>query len=405
MKKNLLMIGLALGITAGSLNAQDCSGDRYYLPIFDNVEEVLDVQYGSALKQDGATPIDLFLDVYMPEGDTDTDRPLILLAHGGSFVVGDKTDLAAQCEALAKLGYVAATMQYRLLEVSGSVLMDLEGSFKKEVVRAVHDMRAAVRYFRKSVDEGNPYGINPDLIVVGGYSAGAILANHATYLDTDAKVPADLVDYFESQGGMAGESGNPGYDHTPQAVLSWCGAILDTNLMEPGMQPYFGMHNLGDQVVPNLEGTPNIGLNVPVTLQGDSLMYTRALNIDLPAFYKSYPGDEHCDFPAESSVHAIDFLHEQICVQNLSVEKNDKTVLFSVYPNPAYNEFYLDIPSNDWDWTVSVTNTLGQTVHTDVINSHENRITIDASAFDSGVYVVNIISKDGKRATKRLVVN
>lgn len=403
MKKHLFLFGLTLGLFSINANAQDCTGGRYAEPIFTSVEKQLDIKYGNNLKQDGATPQDLFLDIYMPAGDVDTERPLILLAHGGSFIGGAKEDLAAQCEAFAKLGYVAVSMQYRLLSIDASVFVDIPGSFKKEVVRSIHDMKAAVRFFRKSAENGNPYGINPDIIIVGGFSAGAILANHATYIQRDDQIPADLVAYYQAQGGLEGNSGNPGYNSTPQMVLSWCGAILDTNMMETGMQPYFGMHTLGDQVVPNLEGEPNIGLPVPVTLQGDSLMYQRALNVGITSFYKSYPGSEHCQFPAESAQYVVDFVHEQVCVQNLSLE-NTKQILFSVYPNPAQESFFVDVPANEWEWNVSIVNMLGQTIHSDAMSSSVNRIEINSSIFDSGVYMVRLTSKDGKESVKKIII-
>ena len=32
------------------------------------------------------------MDVYVPDGDTYTNRPLIVFCHGGSFMNGDKED-------------------------------------------------------------------------------------------------------------------------------------------------------------------------------------------------------------------------------------------------------------------------------------------------------------------------
>src|SRR5690625_1911137 len=272
MKKHLLLIGLTFGLFFTSTQAQDCTNGRYLVPAF-TVEKIADVEYGSNFGQDGTTVENLKLDIYLPENDVDTERPVILLAHGGSFIGGNKSDLETQCTFLASLGYVTVSMQYRLINnlLDPVLIADIGLGFKKEVVRAVHDMRAAIRFLRKSFeDEGNPYGIDPDIIIVGGYSAGAILANHVAYLDDENKIPTELVDYFNDQGGLEGNTGNPGYNSTPQMVLSMCGAILDTNWIETGSQPFFGMHNTDDPTVPNLEGQPDIGIQIPVTLQGDS---------------------------------------------------------------------------------------------------------------------------------------
>ncbi|MBX2949108.1 MAG: T9SS type A sorting domain-containing protein [Crocinitomicaceae bacterium] len=404
MKKLILFIGLATAWGNVAV-AQDCTGNRYHQPIFTNTVAVPNVQYGSNLAQDETTPVNLFLDIYYPDGDTDTDRPLVLLAHGGSFIGGNKTDLATQCQALAKMGYVAATMQYRLLSISPAVISNPGLEFQKEVVRAVHDMRAAIRFFRKSVaEDGNPYGINPDIIIVGGFSAGAILANHTTYFDAESKIPTDLIAYVAAQGGMEGNSGNSGFNSVPQMALSWCGAIADTTWIEAGDQPYVGVHNLDDNVVPNLSGQPNIGVSIPVTLYGDSLMYIRTLNVGVNSDYMSVPGNGHCDFPANSGEFVTNFMYDQLCVQGLSLASHPETVLFSIYPNPAAESFYIDIPANEWEWSVSVVNMLGQVIATEQITSGENRIQVRSSAFQPGIYLVKLNAPDGKEAMKKVVI-
>ena len=44
------------------------------------------------------------MDVYTPDGDTFTQRPLIIFAHGGVFIGGDKNNfmMVELCEAFAK---------------------------------------------------------------------------------------------------------------------------------------------------------------------------------------------------------------------------------------------------------------------------------------------------------------
>lgn len=405
MKRFLLAFSalFALQVSAQT-TALDCAGNRYHQAIFTTSTKTANVQYGTNFKQDGTTPENLLLDVYTPDGDADTDRPLILLAHGGSFIGGSKADVEAQCRILASMGYVAVSMDYRLLSLNAQVFLNKEIEFQYEVIRAIHDMRAAIRFFRKSAANGNPYGINENLIIVGGFSAGAIMADHVAYLNKVSEIPTHLVTYMNAQGGLEGNSGNAGFSSVPQLVLSWCGAIMDTTWMSAGDQPYAGMHNLSDPVVPNLSGYPNPGFEIQVTLQGDSLMYKRALNQGIESVYKSYPGNQHCDFPAGSDQLFIDFLHNQLCVQGLAIANNPKSVLFSVYPNPAEEAFFIDIPSNEWEWTVSITNMLGQTIYTETIADNQNRISVNSTNFSEGVYFVKLVSTDGKEATKKVVV-
>lgn len=406
MKKHIHLFVFSALLSVSTSYSQDCTGNRYYQQIFATVTEDLNVQYGSNLAQDETTTVNLFLDIYRPNGDTDTDRPLVILAHGGSFIGGTKADVAAQCRELARMGYVAASIQYRLLSITTPVMMNPGLEFQKEVVRAMHDMRAAIRFFRKSAaEDGNPYGINSNIIIVGGFSAGGILANHTTYLDHDSKIPTDLVSYVTAQGGLEGNSGNNGYSSVPQMVLSWCGAIADSSWIESGDQPYVGVHNITDNTVPNLSGQPAVGpFNIPVTLYGDSLMYVRTLNVGVNSAYMSVPTTGHCDFPPSNGPFVTDFMHEQLCVQGLSLAKKPETVLFSIYPNPAEESFFIDVPSNEWNWNVSVINMLGQTIHAEEMQNHQNRISVHASDFKSGIYMVKLTSNDGKEAMKKVVI-
>lgn len=107
------------------------------------------------------------MDVYTPEGDTQEARPLVVIAHGGFFLAGsnDGVEVVSLCEDLAQMGYVVASMSYRL---GVNLLGDLSTEFIKAVWRGVHDSRAAVRFFRHSVDYGNPWAIDTNRIYLGG---------------------------------------------------------------------------------------------------------------------------------------------------------------------------------------------------------------------------------------------
>ena len=60
--------------------------ERYLDSLF-LVEVVSDVTYGSNTNLYGSTQ-SLEMDIYQPQGDTLSERPLIILAHGGSFIYG-----------------------------------------------------------------------------------------------------------------------------------------------------------------------------------------------------------------------------------------------------------------------------------------------------------------------------
>jgi para-nitrobenzyl esterase len=407
MKKVYILLSLGLSLSIG-INAQDCSGNRYFNEVFPSVTEIKDVEYGRNFLQDGVTEKVLQLDIYLPQGDLDTDRPLVVFAHGGSFISGTRADMAGQCRSFAKLGYVAASISYRLLDINDPAVFANPGlEFEKEVMRAMHDMRAAVRFFRKSVaDNGNPYGINSNIIIVGGGSAGAILANHVAYLDTPAKIPADVTTYVAAQGGLEGNTGNAGFSSVPQMVVSLCGAIGDTMWIEAGDQPIVGVHNITDNVVPNVSGYPNVsGFSIPVMLYGDSAIHIRATNNNMNSAYMSVPTSGHCVFPPTAAIFVKNFMHSQICIQQLAIEQEPSAVLFSVYPNPLTdNYFNVDVPSNSQDIAVSVIDMMGKVVVNMLLPANQNLLTVNTEMFAAGLYTVKLSSQNGLEASKKIIV-
>jgi len=397
--------------------AQNCDGKRYKTTIFSSTIPYIHVKYGSNFAQNGTTKVDLHVDIYTPPTqDTTTKRPLIILAHGGFFSMGSKTDLTWMCIELAKMGYVAATMQYRLLDMTDPfVSSNPPLAFQQEVIRAVHDMRALIRFFRKSVaEDGNIYGIDPDMVIVGGYSAGGIMANFTTYLDKNEKIPSQLQSYITAQGGLEGNSGNSGYSSKTQIALSFCGAVLDTNWIEANSQPFIALHNTNDSVVPNTSGYPKMANGMPlnVKIYGASAMHDRADNIGVSS---SYLGETsynlitgfHCDFSANAIDFVIDELYNMLCNTNNntnSIHSQQETVDFSLYPNSSGDIYYVDIPAHSSAWTLNIIDALGQRVFTSKQANSPVQIPLNIDDFHSGIYTIQLISESGQAGMQKMVI-
>lgn len=87
------------------------------------------------------------------------------------------------------------------------------------------------------------------------------------------------------------------------------------------------------------------------------------------------------------------------------IDENISNVNLDVYPNPTNGELYVDITTLDvQDFTISVINTLGQTVkEVKQIQSNGGKIKIDLSDKNTGVYFVTVKSKSGSKV-KRIVL-
>ncbi|HLM63412.1 MAG TPA: neocarzinostatin apoprotein domain-containing protein [Acidimicrobiales bacterium] len=191
------------------------SRGRYRDQVFTEVDVDLDIAYRQTVDHHG-NPVELHMDIYRPAGDTATQRPVVLWMHGGYFIFGDKSNMAGYARDSARRGYVAVSLQYRLRS-------DIPTSDVAGIVAAAYDAyddaTAALAWLREHAAE---YGIDPDAIVAGGYSAGAVTAFNLAYLP-----------------GQSGPATSP-----VQAALSVAGATF--GVPEVGEPPVLAFHGTDD---------------------------------------------------------------------------------------------------------------------------------------------------------------
>ena len=203
MKKNLLTLFTLNLVLTSVLIAQT----RFVDPVFSEVKVTDGITYGTNIsilpiilgESTDPQPEDLLMDIYEPVGDTLTSRPVVILAHRGDFLpaivnqspYGTRKDSAIVefCNQLAKRGYVAVSMDYRL----GWNPFGSDVEIKKTVLEATYrigqDMRNVVRFLRKTAaEDGNPYQVDPGRIAVGGFDAAGFASNNVAYLKTYEQV-------------------------------------------------------------------------------------------------------------------------------------------------------------------------------------------------------------------------
>ena len=203
MKKTLQSILVVSFLTLGfSANSQT----RYLDDIFSSVNVISDVTYATnitilpALQGLPPAAAPLTCDIYHPDGDTETDRPVIIVAHTGSFLppvingqaTGSKTDssIVEQCTRWAKKGYVAVAMSYRLGWNPTSTDQNTRTStLIQAAYRSIQDARSLIRFMRQEeAINGDPYGIDGSKIVFGGQGTGGYLSLGVATLDTTSEL-------------------------------------------------------------------------------------------------------------------------------------------------------------------------------------------------------------------------
>ncbi len=186
-----------------------------------------DLVYGQGLVGgEQASERPLLMDWYQPAAATDALRPAVILAFGGSFVRGSKGDehftengaqdssMADYCRAIARQGFHCFSIEYRLAgerpvlatpiaaerlmpealavtpqttaridiarQAIGLSPMDdaMRAEFWQALLSASEDMEAAVNHVRS---EAAHYGVDPERLALGGFSAGAITAINTAY--------------------------------------------------------------------------------------------------------------------------------------------------------------------------------------------------------------------------------
>mgnify|MGYP001239733833 CR=1 FL=1 len=259
MKKILtLIIVLFIYNTANS----QCN-NRYQSEIFSSVD-VATINYSDVFFDNYHK-----MDIYTATGDTETNRPVIIFHHGGSYYAGSKNETGAVdfCTAFAKRGYVAVSANHRLVSLLDLVSFLTNHSEQyEEVLKATNDMKAAVRFFKKDFSNGNNYGIDTNAIFVGGISSGGITAIHAAYIDNISDLPTSPVDVqaiANSFGGLDGDAGNFGFSSNVNGIINFAGGIQQLSWIDSQDEPIFSAQGDDDLVVNYYCGP---GLNNPAVL-------------------------------------------------------------------------------------------------------------------------------------------
>jgi hypothetical protein len=199
MKKIIAIINYTLCFFINSVNAQKYTSKQFGLQL-----TITNMVYGLATNYLGETDT-LKLDIYKPSKNSDKQRPILLLNHGGAWVGGDKSEINIIniAKEFTQRGYVVASVNYRLGTHKANWASN---PFQKEVnagfhavyiadsaeiyrawYRAIQDLKGAIRFMkaRHALDS-----TCPEAVFIGGESAGGFNALGVAFLDLNSEKPA-----------------------------------------------------------------------------------------------------------------------------------------------------------------------------------------------------------------------
>lgn len=427
MKKLYTFIaGTLILASSASLNAQ-CAGNRYHDYVFPTTPTLTsDVTYGTNIKETGASQT-LLMDIYEPTGDISTSRALVIVAHGGSFIGGSKTgtDVVPLCNDLARLGYVAVSIEYRLGMNNFPFPGPDSSDATESVMRAVHDGRAAVRYMRKNARiGGNTYKIDTNNIFFAGVSAGGFIGLHMAYLDQLAEYP-NYIDTLQPGllGGVEGLSGSQGYPSEVKAVVNICGALGDTAWINPGDEPVLSFHGTNDNTVPY--GSAIIvlsGFYPLLEVDGSATIAEQVNLLGIENCFVTWHGQDHVP-EVGTSASAVahydstititrNFLEHYTCGVALNCNYTATPALglddiaadadFNIYPNPTHNSATIDLTQfNGNEVTIELYDALGRQSK-NIKNIKTDNYILQRDNLPNGIYFMNVVV-DGKRFSKKII--
>lgn len=403
----LAIIGLLYGLFTNMAMAQ---GVRYAEPVFDEVNIETGIPFSSAIKEGETSPTTLYLDFYEPVGDTLSARPLVITVFGGAFVAGsrDFADMQEYCTRLAKHGYAAASIDYRLISIwnlNATALI-------RDAYMAAQDVSAAIRFFKYHCEE---YRIDPEQVFLLGNSAGSIAILGELFMDEDER-PAET--FMEPDLGSMHRSGFDEYAGFSPAVAGavpqW-GGVMDLNVIS--MEEYVPLcmiHGTDDTTVPYDSGYCFNGMlpGVMPYMYGSYAIVGQLDEIGVVDYeFHPFEGEEHAFYFSASyalieekfdTCFSItrDFLYHHLKFPTSISEMEEAEI--QVYPNPANDLITIHVgetaalkPLNTIVFDVT-----GRKMFSGAVLSSEFRL--DVSQWPSGVYFIQM-EQDGQHYGRKFL--
>jgi acetyl esterase/lipase len=197
--------------------------------------------------------VDLDYSFLAPANDTLKYRPFVLMVHEGALIFGNLGNELGKARWLARKGYAAAAINYRL-GFNGGTQYNSCGGNNREVLQAIYrgvqDTYKALHYF---ADRSEEFGIDPGQMMLAGSSAGAIIISALVYMDQD--------DFEAMQPGIVQALGEldpmkSGTEYRVRALLTYQGyAVFRTNnIWASNAKPTVFFQGTNDTVLPYKQG-------------------------------------------------------------------------------------------------------------------------------------------------------
>lgn len=409
MNKGIFIIAL---LCSQTLFAQYCTNNTRFTEVeyfSDNeIDSIANVTYATITDWQGNTQT-LEYDVFFPAAhvETLTQRPCVMVIHGGGFSVGNKNRLHRMCQELAKRGYVAITINYRLG-------WSTQNEQIQAIYRATQDANAALRHI---INNAATYQIDTNWIFVGGGSAGSITALNMVYvnqfewnliapgiqtalggLNTSGNALTNTFNIkgvFNNWGATAGQ-----FIQSNEMIpmISFHGELDTTVSIDSGGTGFIGSRMIHNNLVANgvcseLNVKPNGGHGIYTGISGNTFRASRT-----SCFFKSIFCNDCMELYTTDSI-APD------CSMTTSTENLVFNHSITAYPNPFHGQLNVQFTTEKAEnITIQVIDNTGRIVFTKNENFEfgEHNMILNLNQKSNGIYY--LVIDNGRQIWREKVV-
>jgi len=271
-------------------------------------------------------------------------------------------------------------------------------------------MKGAVRYFKNDQATDDLWNVDSTRIVIGGYSAGAILALHASHMDTtDTNIPEFILENVRLNGGIEGQANKLKNTSDVIGTVNLSGALYDRNFIDTEDPPFISFHGDADGTVPFARG---LAADI-ITMEGSSLLHQRADEIGLRNRFDAVSGGGHTDIYTDAQFepnratffrHVDNFVGSLVCPDLIS---RNTVIPFAgevaISPNPASTSVSILFEKELFDVDISIYNLNGQLIQFKR-NNFGDQVNLDVSKLSKGIYLVELVDQVGGTEVQKLVI-
>lgn len=391
-------------VTSYFMLSAQCNGGRYEQKVFSQVKVTKNIVSHAAINASGRMQ-NIMMDVYEPQNDTASLRPLIVFQHGGAYWTGTKDyqSQIAMGNEFAKRGYVLASATYR--QEPSFISLIFQDLMLKAVGRGVQDTKQELRYFYNSArDSANPFRIDTNRIFLCGASAGAFNVLHSVYLDQQDSLPAQWLTWLNQIGGVFDTYDFKDFGSSLAGIVNINGALGNQSFLDNEHLPFLSVHNIWDPEIPFNRGRPyNIASLMYV--DGSNILHQKAQQLQIYNPFYIIPDNGHTSYSSDffgtvvqpffdSTVWYMNkfFTHQLGCDLATPVIY-DKIKQAKIYPNPTTDFFNIDAAFSDAK-SIQIFDLYGKLLIT--LPFKTGYYTTGDLHLNNGIYILSLIDDKGE---------